>query len=254
MSGKVSIVGIGLLVVGAVSMGFSAENSGDDKPSDSKIWNGVFTAVQAERGKSAYDKNCSNCHIVDLSGSVRAPALRGDHFMQDWQNGSVDVLFVKLRDSMPANYPETVTEETKIDILAYLLQQNGFPAGAAELKVDDKELADIDIVQKGVQSAANFALVRMVGCLTQGPGKAWTLRQTTDPIVTKDETATPAALKTAAASPLGTQSFELVSVSAFQPDSRKGQKVEARGLLYRQSNRNLLNLTSLETTGSPCNN
>lgn len=242
------------LALVAVSLGFSAESGGDDKPGDSKIWQGVFTAAQAGRGKAAYDKSCSNCHTADLNGSVRAPALRGDHFMQDWQNGSVDVLFVKLRDSMPANYPETVTEETKIDILAYLLQQNGFPAGAAELKTDEKELGDIDIVQKGVQTAANFALVRMVGCLTEGPGKAWMLSQTTDPVVTRDETATPATLKTAAASPLGSGSFQLVSVSAFQPDTSKGQKVEARGLLYRQPNRNLLNLTSLQSTGSACNN
>jgi hypothetical protein len=77
---------------------------------------------------------------------TRAPALRGDRFMQNWQNGSVAVRFSKISDSMPANYPETVPEETKIDILAYLLQQNAFPAGATELKLDEKELADIQIV------------------------------------------------------------------------------------------------------------
>ena len=248
----VFLSGIALLLAGTISSAWSAE-TGDDKHGESKIWSGVFTAAQAERGKADFEKNCSNCHNTNLSGTVRAPALRGDRFMQAWQKGSVEVLFAKLRDSMPANYPESVPEESKIDILSYLLQQNGYPAGSAELKLDEKELADIQIVQKGNQAAANFALVRMVGCLAQGPGKGWTLSKSTEPVVTKDETATPAALKTAAESPLGTQTVELISITAFKPDSLKSQRVEARGLLYRDSNHNLLNLTSLESAGSACN-
>jgi len=239
-----------LLSAAVASLVLSAETAQDDI----KIWNGVFTAAQAQRGKADFEKSCSNCHVSDLSGSVRAPALRGDRFMQNWQNGSVAVLFSKIRDSMPANYPETVPEETKIDILAYLLQQNAFPAGSTELKLDETELANIQIVQKGNVSAANFAVVRMVGCLTQGPGKAWTLNRASEPLVSKDETATPAALKTAAESPLGAQTFELLSVAAFKPESHIGQKVEARGLLYRQGNRNLLTLTSLENAGTGCSN
>jgi hypothetical protein len=34
---------------------------------------------------------------------------------------------------MPATSPDTVPEAIKPDILAYLLQVNGFPAGKAEL-------------------------------------------------------------------------------------------------------------------------
>lgn len=116
MSRAASFSRLALLLAGTVSLAFSAETA----PDDGKIWNGVFTAAQADRGKADFEKSCSNCHVSDLSGSVRAPALRGDRFMQNWQNGSVAALFSKMRDSMPANYPETVPEETKIDILAYL--------------------------------------------------------------------------------------------------------------------------------------
>jgi mono/diheme cytochrome c family protein len=242
---KASISCIALLLAGGASLAWSADT-------EDKIWNGVFTAAQVERGKADFEKSCSNCHVSDLSGSVRAPALRGQRFMQNWQNGSVGVLFTKIRDSMPANYPETVPEDVKLNILTFLLNQNGFPAGSTELKLDDKELADIQIVQKGNQAAANFAMVRIVGCLTQGPGKTWTLTKSTEPTVVKEETATPAALQAAADIPLGTQTFELVSVTAFKPEARQGQKVEARGLLYREASHNLLNLTSLERAGSGC--
>lgn len=249
-----SLLAAGLLA-GTVSTAW-AETEGD-KAGDSKIWNGVYTAAQAERGKADFDKSCSNCHNADLNGGPRAPALRGDRFMRDWVNGSAEVLFAKVRDTMPANYPETVSDEIKIDILAYLLEQNAFPAGKTELKLDDKELEDIQIVPKGEQAAANFALVRMVGCLAEGPagkgGVQWTLNQTTEPAITRDETATPASLQDAAAKPLGAGTYELVSAAAFKPDAHKGQKVEARGLLYRDAGRNVLNLTSLENAGSACN-
>jgi mono/diheme cytochrome c family protein len=221
---------------------------------DSKIWNGVYTAAQAERGKENFIKSCSNCHNADLNGSVRAPSLRGERFLGNWGNGSANALFIKLRDSMPATYPDTVPEAIKIDILTYLLQVNGFPAGKTELKLDQAELEDIQIVRKGDQTVPNFALVRVVGCLTPGNGKNWTLTRTSELAVTKDDAPTPAALKEAETKTLGAGSFDLVSTAAFKPESHQGRKVEARGLLYRDSRHSLLNLTSLEDAGGSCGN
>jgi uncharacterized protein len=110
------------------------------------------------------------------------------------------------------------------------------------------------IAQKGEQTAANFSLVRMVGCLAPGNGKYWSLTSTTDPAVTKAEKPTPAALQDAAGTALGAGTFVLLGAFPSQPESHAGQKVEARGLLYRDSGKNLLNLTSLETTGTDCLN
>lgn len=221
-----------LLFAGAAGL-FAQQN-------DSRIWDGVYTAAQADRGKAAYDTSCTNCHNRDLNGSVRAPALRGERFMLTWQNGSVNNLFTKIRFSMPATYPETVADDVKLDIVTYLLQVNGFPAGSAELKMDADQLDNIQIAKKGAQELPNFALVQMVGCLAQGANNTWTLTQASEPAVTK-EGAPPAA-----ASALGSQSFLLVSVHSFHPESHRGEKVEARGLLYREPNENRLNLTFLQ--------
>jgi quinoprotein glucose dehydrogenase len=226
---------------------FAADN-------DSRIWNGVYTTAQTERGKGSFEKNCSNCHNSNLSGSVRGPALRGERFLKDWGNTSVNALFVKLRDSMPATYPDSVAEAEKIDILAYLLEANGFPSGKTELPLDQRELEDIQIVQKGEQTASNFALVRMVGCLMPGTGKYWSLTQATEPAVTKDEKPAQTALHDAAGTSLGANTFELLGAVRFEPESHIGQKVEVRGLLYRDPGRNLLNLTSLATTEANCHN
>ncbi len=223
------------------------ENSGQ-----SSIWNGVYTTAQAARGKDTFQQTCSSCHNVDLNGSARAPALRGDGFLKHWDNGSTHALFVKMRDSMPENSPEAVSEQEKVDILAYLLQANGFPAGKTELSV--KEIDNIQIVQKGAQATPNFALVRVVGCLTPGSGRNWALTQSTEPALTREDKPTTAELQDAAQTALGAAAFQLLNTVPFKPASLAGQKVEARGLLYRDSGRDLLNLTALESTGANCGN
>src|SRR6516225_4170030 len=139
------------------------------------VWDGVYSAAQAERGKAAFETSCVNCHNRDLAGSVRGPALRGDKFMLSWQNGSVNNLFSKIRFSMPATYPDSVSDEVKLDVVAYLLQVNAFPAGSVDLKMDAERLEAIQIVKKGNTELPNFALVHTVGCLTQGPNNSWSL-------------------------------------------------------------------------------
>ena len=221
-------------------------------PGEPRIWTGVYSAAQAERGKSDFDQSCSSCHNVDLKGSARAPSLLGAGFLKNWDNASAQELFAKLRDSMPAGNPEGLSPGDKIDILAYLLQANGFPAGGTDL--NQKDLDNIRIVQKGERSAPNFALTSVIGCLTLRAGTHWTLIQATEPVVTNAEKPTPAALKEAAEKPLGAGTFDLLNAVPFRAALRAGEKVEARGLLYRDSQRNLLNLVSLETTGQSCGN
>ena len=229
-----------LLVLVAASTALMAQN-------DDRIWSGVYTTAQAERGKTAFLRSCSNCHNSTLDGSARAPALHGERFMANWINTNVDTLFTKLRDTMPATYPDTVAEDVKLDILTYLLQANSFPAGSAELRLNEKELANIQIVKQGTHEIPNFALVAITGCLAPGPGNSWVLTNAGDPVATKEEVSTEPK-----AGPLGTQTYLLVSVTAFHPASHQGQKVEARGLLYRQPNDNRINLTSLQMVASDC--
>ena len=74
------------------------------------------------------------------------------------------------------------------------------------------------------------------------------------PVLTRDEEATAAALKSAQGKSLGAQTFQLVSVVPFKPDGHKGHKMEARGLLYKDQSDARLNLTSLQMLGATCAN
>src|SRR6185369_103123 len=154
------------------------------------IWDGVFTAAQATRGKAALQQNgCNGCHGAELEGA-RGPSLKGESFISAWENGGLDKLFTKIRDTMPPLNAEQVAPKTKIDIIAYLLQVNGFPAGSADLEM--AALGDVQLVKKGAAGAPNFALVQVVGCLAQDGAGRWVLASSTEPVVTKEETASAA--------------------------------------------------------------
>jgi len=219
-----------------------------------KIWDGVYSDAQAARGKPAYETSCGRCHNNELAGSERAPALKGDGFWAHWENDSLDRLFTKIRDTMPAGGIESVTDAGKLDILAYVLSKNGAAAGKDELSLDGNLLEQITIVRRGgaTGGVSNFSLVQVVGCLRPGAGvDNWTLTNASAPVVTKEEA--PAARATANAAPLGSLQFDLASVvPAYQASSRTGQKVEARGLLYRSESENVINLTSLQPLHQPC--
>ena len=222
---------------------------------DPKIWSGVYTAAQAERGKTNFTGSCARCHLADLSGGT-GPSLKGERFVTAWQDESLYRLFTKIRDTMPPNFGTTLTEDAKLDVITYILQSNGFPAGSAELTTDQDNLEAVQIVRKGTGTTLpNFSLVQVVGCLAPGPAGpngAWLLTNTTEPVVTKDQPSTPDELKLAESRPSGKETYRLVSTTKFKSAFQQGQKIEAKGLLYREPNDSRLNLTSLKPLGSSC--
>ena len=167
-----------------------------------KISDGIYTAEQARRGKAEYDQTCSRCHNLALTGTERGPAIKGSAFLSQWEKDTVAGLFIKMRDTMPQGRLGVISEEAMIDILSYILQQNGFPEGAGELKNDLSLLGDFRLGAE-TSGAPNFALVQVIGCLTQSPNSRWILTNSTEPAVTKDENSTPDALKSAAGRALG---------------------------------------------------
>ena len=223
---------------------------------DQKIWTGVYTADQAAVGKTVFEANCATCHRADLSGD-RGPALKGDPFFSSWENGSVSSLFLKIKETMPKNRTSSLTDDNYVSIVAFLLQANAFPPSTRGVALDTDDLEDIQIERKGgssKQGIPNFALVQVVGCLSQGQDRTWRLTRTTEPVATKDQRPSAQELKESAAVPLGTETFLLLSVNHFRPDDHKGHKMEAKGLLYKAPNDARLSLTSLDAVDSTCTN
>jgi mono/diheme cytochrome c family protein len=96
-------------------------------------WSGVYTEDQAKLGKTAYVKHCAECHGEDLGGNGEAPSLTGPEFLANWNGLTVGELFDRIRISMPPTNPTDVSAKEKVEIVAYLLKEDGFPAGTTEL-------------------------------------------------------------------------------------------------------------------------
>jgi mono/diheme cytochrome c family protein len=98
------------------------------------VWDGAYTEEQANRGASAYAKECAGCHGTALTGGEEAPPLSGGGFVANWNGLTLGDLFERTRTTMPQNDPSRVSRQGHADILAYVLSVNKFPAGKAELE------------------------------------------------------------------------------------------------------------------------
>jgi mono/diheme cytochrome c family protein len=103
-------------------------------------WDGVYTEAQAKRGEGIYQEKCAACHGPDLTGGEMAPGLTGGDFTANWNDLSLGDLFERIRISMPQNNPGSLSRQENADVLAFILQRGGYPAGQAELPTQTEVL------------------------------------------------------------------------------------------------------------------
>ena len=112
------------------------------------VWDGVYTEEQAQRGQATYLRECSSCHLDDLLGDGIAPALIGQSFGFRWHDLSVGDVIATIRTTMPEGAPASLSMQAYVDIAAYLLKVNQYPAGEEELERDVSTLDQIMIEAK----------------------------------------------------------------------------------------------------------
>ncbi len=84
-------------------------------------------------GRTAYQANCSTCHGPELAGRNEAPQLAGNNFMSAWGGRTVQDLTTYIQTTMPPGAPGSLTQKTSADIVTFLLESNGAPAGGQSL-------------------------------------------------------------------------------------------------------------------------
>jgi S-disulfanyl-L-cysteine oxidoreductase SoxD len=214
------------------------------------IWAGAYTAAQAERGRVVIQNHCSECHHDDLSGG-EGPALMGPSFMVKWEMQSVERLFHKIRDTMPEVGSTDVTEAQKLDTVAFILQQNGFPAGNVELTDANGALAALRMVPKSGSAPPRVgALVQAVGCLEKTADNKWNLTRSTDPQVTTRDPVSAADKQALSAVTPGTQTIDLLSV--YPSAELVGSTVVVKGLFIKTATNVRINVTSMELVHANC--
>lgn len=224
--------------------------AGQEEEERQTVWDGVYTTAQAARGKLVYDRNCGACHLPDMSGSNEARPLAGERFMQDWREDTLHTLFVRIRNLMPFDEPATLSDEAYLDSVAYILEFNGFPSGAAELT--EAGLADIRIEGRdGPAEVPSFALVQVVGCLTEDAG-GWRLTHATRAVRTRDPSAaTDEELTALGAQSAGAATFALMNVYP-NPAGHAGRRMAVKGFLIRDPAGDRINVSSLGRVADAC--
>ena len=122
----------GAALLGAMGGAIGAQTSART-PSAS----GVYTAEQAERGARIYTERCSPCHTIEQ--------FTGPAFLLSWGGQPALNLFALIRTTMPTGSPASLKRQEYADVLAYLLRENGLPAGPTELAATDAALKKIII-------------------------------------------------------------------------------------------------------------
>jgi PQQ-dependent dehydrogenase (methanol/ethanol family) len=98
----------------------------------------LYTAQQASDGAALYAGQCAICHGAALEGSA-APALKGDGFraMANAQKLTPTTLLAVTSQTMPQGASGLLTADQYRAITAYMLQQNGYPAGSQPFLADN---------------------------------------------------------------------------------------------------------------------
>ena len=215
------------------------------------VWDGVYTSPQADRGQSSYAYSCRRCHGEDLSGSGNV--LRGGKFMEHWREDTLNSFFNTLKSTMPRGAAGSLADSEYVDIIAYVLQANEFPAGTTELS--GRDLANIRIVTKdGPKPVPDFALITVVGCLAPGAAAdTWILQKATEPVRTRNpRESTKEELDESAAKSPGNHTFRLLDTRNFPSQLHAGRRLEAKGFLIRNPGDDRINLTWLQTVEETC--
>jgi len=246
-----------LFAAPVVSSAVLGQASQSAPPDDAKIWAGVYTTEQAQRGQKAYEAFCTRCHGLDLLGGRGAgggPALKDTNFWVSWERAPLSSLLSKIQRTMPYDSPGSLRDDDYTDLLSFVLSKNGFPTGKTSLVA--AAVADVRVVRPvgAASEVPNFSLVQVVGCLTQTPDSSWMLTSATAPQLTREEAPNAAAIKDAAGVPLGTAQVRLVGLAHFKPQPSAGRRVEARGLLDKSSDAARLDVLSLQPVSGSCAN
>ncbi|HEY0198397.1 MAG TPA: c-type cytochrome [Rhodanobacter sp.] len=108
----------------------------------------LYTAAQADSGKQKFMDNCAQCHGPTLEGRA-GPALKGANFAPAKANFHVGDIFTIVSQNMPATEPGTLPHQDYVEIMAFLLQQNGYPAGSEALTFDEAKLSKVKLIYRG---------------------------------------------------------------------------------------------------------
>jgi PQQ-dependent dehydrogenase (s-GDH family) len=102
------------------------------QPNTAAVVGGIapqFTAAQTTAGKTAYNASCAVCHGSTMTNGTFGTPLAGDYFKNAWFGRTVRALYDRAHKTMPPAAPASLPADTYANIIAYILELNGFKPG-----------------------------------------------------------------------------------------------------------------------------
>jgi mono/diheme cytochrome c family protein len=112
-------------------------------PASRSSTSGVYTAAQAAQGQDLYVMRCRSCHT---------PAGQAMMFKDRWTGHLLAEPFQFINENMPKDSPGALSPEETANVLAYVLQFSGMPAGKDTLPADPDALNHIQFDTVATQS------------------------------------------------------------------------------------------------------
>ncbi|MEY4640644.1 MAG: hypothetical protein RLZZ227_638 [Pseudomonadota bacterium] len=117
----------------------------------------AFSLEQQAEGQNQYLLNCATgCHQPDMAGVGPIAPLRGERFLSSFGERSVGELTEAIRTAMPPTNAGGLSQETYLNIVAYILAMNGGLPGVNPLGLESP--LKISSVTDPVASAAPMVI------------------------------------------------------------------------------------------------
>lgn len=144
-----SIKLVPVLVVGVAVLALSGEVGGTEEvPGGPRtVWDGVFSRAQVERGEALYAANCAVCHGVEKRGGGGIPGVVGPEFRFNWDRRTLGEVLGYIRSTMPPGQAGILNEQQYADVLAAILEGNGFPASDTDADVPLQDYLQISFLK-----------------------------------------------------------------------------------------------------------
>ncbi len=110
-----------LIVAGLLVSGFVSAQVAEVKPIDKdNILNGIYSQAQATRGERTYKTSCQTCHVArEYKGLIQ---------QSENSHMQISAYFELISQTMPQDAPGSLSNDAYLNLIAYILSLNDFPA------------------------------------------------------------------------------------------------------------------------------
>lgn len=107
----------------------------------------LYTRAQARHGAGIYAAHCARCHGAKLGGLV-GPPLKGTQFASPGDDMTVGSIFGFFSSHMPMDNPGSLSHRQYVELMAFLLRENGYPSGNKALTWKRAQSSNVKLVAR----------------------------------------------------------------------------------------------------------